>query len=306
VILRSSPVVSPARRIPFRPPAHANWPARHIPSVVAWVAALVVILVAGPGGQQPAWCEDPSEAAAKPIDSSLSWRDAFLPPGIPSVALRYDETAVLWNPAGLAMSDAYFIGYSWKGTYLDDKRQVATHFLLVKSKGFGMGFTRDDYSEGTKFTTLFTLAPHVTKSSAVGFTGKWKGGFNFDCGAIWRFRNRVSLAAVGRNLRDRPTARRYIEGGLAVTALPGKLGVFFDVINEESPWRDALGYGGGLTARLERSVGASVSYFTDGDDHGTVRASLSFTSGVNLIEGEYSSSSDSWTTLSGRIASVGR
>ncbi|MFZ1947334.1 MAG: hypothetical protein WAW06_07280 [bacterium] len=242
----------------------------------------------------------------KPIDSSLSYREAFLPPGVPSVALRYDETAMLWNPAGLALSTAYYLGYAWKGTYLDGKRQVATHFLLVKSKGFGLGFMRDDYSEGTKITSLFTLAPHVTRTSAVGFTGKWKGGFNFDCGAIYRFRDRVSVGVVGRNLRDRPNVRRYIEGGLAVTAVPRRLNVFFDVINEESPWRDALGYGGGLTARLEHGVSTSLSYFTDGSDHGTVRASLSFISGVNLIEGEYSSSSDDWTTLAGRIASVGR
>jgi opacity protein-like surface antigen len=240
---------------------------------------------------------------AKPIDSAFSYREIFLPPGVQSVALRMDETAMLWNPAGLAMSDVYYIGYSWKGTYLEDERQVASQFLLTKARGFGIGVMRDDYSPHTKTTTLFTLSPHVVNSFAIGFTGKWKGGFNFDCGTMLRIKDRVTLGLVGRNLRERKYVRRYLEGGVAVTAMPQRLTLFFDVIDEDSPWRDALAYGGGFTARLEYSVYVGASYFYDGDGNKILRASLSFMSGVNILAGEYSTATNKWQTVGARLAS---
>jgi hypothetical protein len=241
-------------------------------------------------------------AEAREIDSTFAFREAFLPPGAPSVAMHYDETAMLWNPAGMALSPTYYLGYAWKGTYLRDDRQVRTYFILTKARGFGLGFMRDDYSEGTKTTTIFSLAPRVTNNLAIGFTGKWKGGFNFDCGAMFRKPNVFAVGVVGRNLRERENVRRYIESGIAVTAIRRKLVLFFDVVNEESPWRDALAYGGGFTARLEYGINTTISYFTDGEDNAIYRASLNFLWGVNSIEGEYSTSSDHWRTLSGRIA----
>ncbi|MFH1219085.1 MAG: hypothetical protein V1694_01355 [Candidatus Eisenbacteria bacterium] len=244
-----------------------------------------------------------SAARSDEIDSTFTFREAFLPPGAPSVAMRTDETAILWNPAGLAMSKAYYVGYSWKGTYFGDARKVGTHFLLTKARGFGIGFMRDDYSEGTKTTTIFTLSPHVWNSFSLGFTGKWKGGFNFDCGTMFRVGDRMMLGLVGRNLRERKDVRRYLEGGIAVTAVPHRLTFFFDVISEESPWRDALAYGGGIYARLEYNIYSGLSYFTDGDGNKTVRASLSLMTGVNIIEGEYSTATNDWHTLSGRFAS---
>jgi len=244
----------------------------------------------------------PEEASAKAVDSTFTFRDALLPPGVPSVAMRDDETAILWNPAGLAMSRAYYLGYAWKGTYQRDDRQVSTHFILTKARGFGIGIMRDDSAPGTKITTLFSLAPHVTNSFAVGFTGKWKGGFNFDCGLIYRKEPYLSIGLVGRNLRDKENARRYFEGGLAIAASPRRLNLFFDMINEESPWRDALAYGGGLTAKLEYGITTTLSCFTDGQGHETYRASLSFSGGVNVFEGEYSVTTNHWSTVSGRIA----
>jgi hypothetical protein len=242
-------------------------------------------------------------AEAGEMDSTFNYREAFLPPGVPSVAMRFDETAILWNPAGMALSRTYYMGFAWKGTYLDDDRQVATKFYLVKARGFGLGFIRDDVSPGTRTATLFSLAPHVTDSFAVGFTGKWKGGFNFDCGALYKYEDRLAVGVVGRNLRDTKDVRRYIESGIAVTAVPHRLALFFDVINEESPWRDALAYGGGLTARLEYGINATISYSNDGEGHETYRGSLNFIGGNNIIEGEYSTSTDHWYTLAGRIAS---
>jgi hypothetical protein len=240
-----------------------------------------------------------------PVDSSLSYRDTFLPPGPPSVAMRTDETAMLWNPAGLAMSDAYFVGYAWKGTYLENDRQVVTHFLGTKSRGFGFGLTWDDLTRKNRLASLFTLAPKVTNHVAIGFTGKWRAGFNFDCGLMVRAAsNRVSVGFVARNLRETKNVRRYIEEGVAVTPIRHRLTVSFDVINEESDPRDALAYGGGIYARLQYGIDAGVSYFTDGQGHDTIRASLSLMSGVNIIEGEYSSSGDHWTTLSGRLAYI--
>jgi hypothetical protein len=242
-------------------------------------------------------------AQAGELDSTLNYRDAFLPPGPPSVAMRFDETAMLWNPAGMAMSRAYYIGFAWKGTYFDEQRQIATQFYMVKARGFGLGFMHDDITDGTRTTTLFSVAPHVTNSFSVGFTGKWKGGFNFDCGAMYKYSDWVAVGVVGRNLRDTRDVRRYIESGLAVTAVPRKLTLFFDVINEESPWRDELAYGGGVTTRLEYGINVTLSYLDDGERHSTYRASLSLTAGSTIFEGEYSTTSNDWYTLAGRYAS---
>ena len=163
----------------------------------------------------------------------------------------------------------------------------------------------DDYSRGVRTTTLFTLAPHVpgTRKVSLGFTGKWKGGFNFDCGAMVKAGDKATLAFVGRNLRERENVRRYLEYGLAVFPVPRRLTLFFDVINEESPWRDALAYGGGFSARLEYSIYTTVSYFYDGQGNKTLRASLSFLAGVNILEGEYSTATNDWRTLGVRFAS---
>ena len=262
--------------------------------LLTWVITMAVLMAAAPVafGSSP-----------KPIDSTFSYREIFLPPGTPSVALRTDETAILWNPAGLAMSKVYYIGYCWKGTYLKDAREVTSQYVLVKSRGFGVGFMRDDYSSHVKTTTLFSLAPHAADNFGLGFTGKWKGGFNFDCGAMARIKDRVTLAFVGRNLRERSDVRRYMESGVAVTAVPRKLAFFFDTIHESSPWRHALAYGGGFTAQLEYSIYVGASYFYDGDGNKIFRASLSFMTGVNLIAGEYSTTTNDWRTLGGRIAS---
>jgi hypothetical protein len=267
-----------------------------------FIVALVCTAALGLASGLAFW---PSCASARPIDGSLSFRDTFLPPGPPSVAMRTDETSMLWNPAGLAMSDAYFVGYAWKGTYLEDDRQVVTHFLGTKSRGFGFGLTWDDLTRKNRLASIFTLAPKVTNHVAIGFTGKWRAGFNFDCGLMVRaVSNRVSVGFVTRNLRETKNVKRYIEEGIAVTPIRHRLTVSFDVINEESDFRDALAYGGGIYARLQYGIDAGVSYFTDGQGHDTIRASLSLMSGVNIIEGEYSSSGDHWTTLSGRLAYI--
>lgn len=269
-----------------------------LPPAVVWlVVAGALCGAAGLGGSGSAWAD------GKAVDASYSFREILLPPGTPSVALRTDETAMLWNPAGLAMSKAYYVGYSWKGVYLKDDKQVGAHFLLTKARGFGVGVARDNYSEHVKTTTIFTLAPHVVDNFALGFTGRWKGGFNFDCGAMARAGDRVTFGFVGRNLREKKDVRRYLEGGIAVTAVRHKLSFFFDVINEESPWRDALAYGGGFTARLEYGIYVGASYFYDGDGNKIFRTSLSFLSGINVLSGEYSISTDDWRTIGGRFAS---
>jgi hypothetical protein len=243
-----------------------------------------------------------SNLPAAPLDSSFTFREAFLPPGVPSVALRDDETALLWNPAGIAMSDVYYIGYAWKGTYFEDKRQVATHFFLTKASGFAIGLSRDDYSEGVKNTTYFAVAPKISRSLAVGFTGKWKGAFNFDCGTLLRLGKRISVGFVGRNLRSRENVRRYWEGGVGVYALRRRLVLFSDVIVEDSPWREATAYGGGFVLKLQPWASVTTSYFTDGQDNEILRATLELVLPRRIIEGEYSTASNDWQTLSGRIS----
>ncbi len=247
------------------------------------------------------------ECAATDLDSTFAtsfvYREAFLPPGIPSVALRTDETAILWNPAGMAMSDAYHLGYAWKGTYCGDDKVVSTHFFLTKARGFGFGFMKDDYSEGTRTATLFSLAPRVHRNLGLGFTGKWKGGFNFDAGATLALGKNVIIAGVAKNIRDREDARKYYEGGVAVFALPEQLTLFFDFIDEDSRWRDESAYGGGIVVRLQRNVAMSASYFVDESDNYIWRGSLRILLPHEIIEGEYSTFSNDWQTVSARIAS---
>jgi hypothetical protein len=96
--------------------------------------------------------------------------------------------------------------------------------------------------------------------------------------------------------------RRYYEGGIALSAISGRLALFFDGIREDSPWRETTGYGGGVLLYLEHGISVSASYFDDGDGNDIVRASLKFLMSSRIIEGEYSQTSDDWETLSARIA----
>ena len=243
------------------------------------------------------------EAEETWIDSTFASREIQLPPGVPSITLRTDETAMLWNPAGIAMSNTYFLGYAWKGTYGGDDLKVISQFFLAKSKGFGLGIMHDSHSRGKKNTYLVTIAPPVSGNFALGFTGKWGGGFNFDCGAMATLRRHLILALVGRNLRSKTDARRYLEAGVALTIHRSRLTFFFDFINEDSKWQKASTYGGGLVARLTRTVAASISYFVDSNDVGAVRTTLRIYLSPNSVDGEYSVFSDDWSVIGGRIAS---
>ena len=236
------------------------------------------------------------------LDSSFTFREVCLPPGVPSVALRSDETAVLWNPAGLAMSKTYYVGYAWKGTYLEDARQVAVHFLMIKSRGFGLAFSRDDVSDGVKNTVYVALARSFPGRIATGVTAKWKGAFNYDCGAVARLGKRMSVGLVGRNLRNRSKSRRYWEGGVGIYAVRKRLLVFSDVVAEDSPWRKATADGGGLVLHLADWATVTTAYFTDGEDNNTFRTTLQIGLPRRVIEGEYSKASDDWQTLSARLS----
>jgi hypothetical protein len=236
------------------------------------------------------------------FQSSFVYREAFLPPGLPSVALRTDETAMLWNPAGMAMSGAYGFGYAWKGTYYRDDKIISTHSLLMKAKGFGIGFIKDDYSEGVRSMTVFSLAPRVHPNIGLGWTSKWKGGWNFDAGAVLALGDHVLVSAVAKDIRAKEDARKYYEAGIAVFAMPKRLTLFFDFIDEDSSWRDESVYGGGIVARLQSSISVSVSYFTDESADYIWRASLRLLIPGRVIDGEYSVFSDDWETVSARIA----
>jgi hypothetical protein len=241
-------------------------------------------------------------AAGRTFTETITFREALMPPGPPSVALRDDETAVIWNPAGMALSDIYYVGYAWRGTYFEDDRVVSTHFFLTKAKGFGVGIRRDDWYDDNEVTTFFSLAPHLSKSIGLGWTGKWRSGFNFDAGITVRLGRRIILGGVSRNIRDKEDARKYNEVGIGVSALARKLTLFFDVVDEDSPWRDELAMGGGFIVRLQYGITMTASYLDDGEDHGTIRVGLKL-SGARMIEGEYSETTDDYSTLSGRLSS---
>jgi len=268
-----------------------------------FLVAFLLLLTPIPGFADDAPDPDPAPPPGPdPVLSTLTFRDAFLPPGTPSVALHADETAMFWNPAGIAMSGVYYLGYAWKGTYYDDDVQIQSHYALTKARGFGIGIMRDDFSEGVKTTTLFSIAPPITDKFSLGWTGKWKGGFNFDVGAMAVLGRHLSFGFVGRNVRYKPNVRRYWESGLALYAVPGRFNCHFDVIVEDSPWRAETAFGGGFNLNLEQGVSVSASYFTDGEGHGIARIGLRISLPGNTLEGEYTQYQNEYQTMGVRIA----
>ncbi len=240
--------------------------------------------------------------ASASFGSSSCFRDLYLPPGPPSVALQIDENAILWNPSAIGLSSRYYIGYAWKGIYFEGKKEVTNHFFLTRSRGFGFGFMHDSHSVGVKTTTLLAISPPVSSRFSLGFTGKWRGGFNFDCGVSVVPTDEIRIAIVGRNLREDSPSPRYIEGGIAAGAISNKLTLFFDTIFEESESRKKTIYGCGILANWGHGFITSFSFFQDQADLTTIRAAIRLHQGPNIIEGEYWKASDRWSSLSARIS----
>ena len=259
--------------------------------IIIFKGALIALLTLTP---------HPSHATL--LESTFMFREALMPPGIPSVALRDDETAIIWNPAGLAMSSTYYFAYSWKGTYRGDSRKLSAHFVATKAKFFSVGAMRHYYGPDKETTTFISLAPRFTRNFSLGITAKRNDGFNFDCGAMLRIGRKISVGVVGRDLRNRDNARRYWETGIGLYAVPKRLILFFDVIDEDSKWRKATAYGGGFNAKLEHGMALNFAYFTDGSGDSVLRASLSLVGPTQHWEGEYTRATDEWETLSVRIA----
>lgn len=250
-------------------------------------------------------------AAAAPgttlaVDSSLvhsyAWRDTFLPCGIPSVALRTNETAMLWNPAGIAMGSPFSAGYAYTAVHSGEDKASGTHFILTNTRGIGFGLTRDDIGEGTTTRMLFTVAPRFSRVFAVGWTGKWRGDFNFDVGAVMRIKDKISLGFVGRDLRETRQARTYYEAGIALILSPSKFGIFYDTIIEDNEYRKATAHSGGIYVGFEGSVFFVGTLTDDGEGHTYFRFTLQLYSPSGLLEGAYMTSSDDFTSLAGRIS----
>jgi hypothetical protein len=244
----------------------------------------------------PAWAVDSL------LVSSYAWRDTFLPCGIPSVALRTNETAVLWNPAGIALGNAYSAGYAYTAVYSGEAKQTGTHFVLTNTRGLGFGFTKDNIGEGTRTRMLFTVSPRFSDVFSVGWTGKWRGGFNFDVGTMMRLGRYISLGLVGRDLRDMEDARRYYEAGVAFIVSPSTFGVFYDAVIEDNVYRKATAHGGGFYVGFEKSVFFTATITSDGEGGTYFRFILQLYSPGGLLEGAYMTSSPDFTSLSGRFS----
>ena len=254
-------------------------------------------------------CIAPAAAApgtALAVDSSFvasyAWRDTFLPCGIPSVALRTNETAMLWNPAGVALGSAFSAGYAYTAVYEGDDKASGTHFALTNTRGLGFGFTRDTIGDGTRTRMLLTVAPRFSQVFAVGWTGKWRGAFNFDVGAVMRIKNRVSLGFVGRDLRETKQARTYYEAGIAVIVSPSKFGMFYDAIIEDNEYRNATAHSGGIYVGFEGSVFFVGTLTDDGEGHTYFRFNLQLYSPGGLLDGGYMTSNAGFTSLGGRFS----
>jgi len=233
---------------------------------------------------------------------SYAWRDTFLPCGIPSVALRTNETAMLWNPAGVALGSAFSGGYAYTAVYSDEDKASGTHFMLTSTRGLGFGFTKDTIGEGTRTRMLFTVAPRFSQVFAVGWTGKWRGAFNFDVGAVVRIKNKISLGFVGRDLRETQQARTYYEAGVAVIISPSKFGLFYDMVIEDNEYRKATAHSGGIYVGFEGSVFFVGTLTDDGEGHTYFRFNLQLYSPGGLLEGSYMTSNAGFTSLGGRFS----
>jgi hypothetical protein len=268
--------------------------------LIRHAAAKCIALALAACGLAALW---PATAAA--LDSTLvasyAWRDTFLPCGIPSVALRTNETSMLWNPAGVAMGNTYSAGYAYTAVYTGDSKETGTHFVLTNTRGLGFGFTRDTIGEGTRTRMLLTVAPRFSNVFALGWTGKWRGAFNFDVGAIMRIREIFSLGFVARDVRNTAQARPYYEAGIALIASPRKFGAFYDAVIEDSEYRKATAHGGGMYLGFERSVFLIGTLTSDGEGHTYFRFTLQLYSPSGLLEGAYMTSPD-FSSLSGRIS----
>jgi hypothetical protein len=216
------------------------------------------------------------------------------------VAIRTDETAMLWNPAGLAFSGVYYLGYAWKGTYYKRHKEISTHFFLTKASGFGIGYTRDNYSDGTQNQFLISLAPQISNSFSVGVTNKWKGAYNLDAGAWLKFGTMGTLGFVWRDVRETERDRKTYEAGLAIFPSE-RAALHFDVIIEDNSWRKGTTLGGGLYAGISQSFYVGASYFRDGDGNNTVRVTLKLHMPTNVAESDISRSSDDFQTYGIRM-----
>jgi hypothetical protein len=244
----------------------------------------------------------PAYALDSTLVSSYAWRDTFLPSGIPSVALRTNETSILWNPAGVAMGNPYSAGYAYTAVYSGDSKATGTHFILTNMRGLGFGFTRDNIGEGTKTRMLLNVSPRFSRSFALGWTGKWRGAFNFDVGAMMRVRNRLSLGFVGRDLRETKEARTYYEAGIALIISPRAFGIFYDTVIEDNIYRKATAHGGGIYVGFEGSVFFIGTLTNDGEGHTYFRFVLQLYSPSGLLEGAYMNATDDFTSLGGRFS----
>jgi hypothetical protein len=244
----------------------------------------------------------PALAVDSLLVSSYAWRDTFLPCGLPSVSLRTNETAILWNPAGIAMGNAHSVGYAYTAVYSGDSKETGTHFMLTNTRGLGFGLTRDNIGDGTRTRMLLAVAPRFSDAISVGWTGKWRGGFNFDVGAMMKIGNRLSLGFVGRDLRDSHDARTYYETGIALVASPSKFGVFYDAVIEDNLYRKATAHGGGFYLGFESSAFFICSLTSDGEGNTYFKFILQLYSPNGLLEGSYATSSNDFKSLSGRFS----
>jgi hypothetical protein len=78
------------------------------------------------------------------------------------------------------------VGYAYTAVYSGDNKETGTHFVLTNTSGLGFGFTRDNIGEGTRMRMLLAVAPRFSLTRSMGWNGKWRGGYNYDVGAVMR------------------------------------------------------------------------------------------------------------------------
>ena len=270
---------------------------RHIPHASALYAAFALAVLGIIAAAAP-----PAMALDSTLVASYAWRDTFLPCGLPSVALRTNETAILWNPAGVALGNPYSAGYAYTAVYAGEDKETGTHYVLTNTRGLGFGFTKDNIGDGTRTRMLLTVAPRFSRTYALGWTGKWRGAFNFDVGAMMRVGDYLSLGFVGRDLRDARDARTYYEAGVALIASPNRFGMFYDAVFEDNEYRKATAHSGGIFVGFEGPVFFIATLTSDGEGHTYSRFILQLYSPSGLLEGGYMTATDDFTSLGGRFS----
>ncbi len=211
-----------------------------------------------------------------------------LVPGVSSVAVNDDATALLTNPAAIcrAMGGAGY--FSWDHSE-DNRLRIGTGILA--GRGFGVGYQYED-PRGSDYARRGILGIGGGRSDlSLGLRatyesrrelGRKDATWRWDAGLLLRPHARISLGAVASDLGESEILnrayKRTYSAGLAARVLPGewrdRLTLHGDVFGpEDGSWKDEGAFRAGIWAEILPGLAAGVRVdgpFEDFDEGRTI------------------------------------